>query len=219
MAAVGRAGTVQVTAVVIAGRGRAPSRVMPAAASARPMILSTTRMSACPVTTGTFGNASQAAASASFPVRYPGSPAAPRSHTSSASGAPGRCRSSGNGICTATWVSAPARSGTIFAPISSSQPACSASWNRCPSVRGSSDPAFLPSASSTACTAAAHSGVRLPRITPAPPNVVAACTYRSSNPSSSASGREARHFCSSATPAIIRRSSSDAPAGRPAPGS
>ena len=114
-------------------------------------------------------------------------------------------------MCTATWVSAPARSGTIFAPISSSQPACSASWNRCPSVRVSSAPAFLPSASSTACTAAAHSGVRLPRITPAPPNVVAACTYRSSNPSSSPSGREARHFCS-ATPAIIRRSSSDAPA-------
>ena len=66
MAAVGRAGTVQVTAVVIAGP--APSRVMPAAASARPMILSTTRMSACPVTTGS-ATASQAAASASFPVR------------------------------------------------------------------------------------------------------------------------------------------------------
>ena len=46
---------------------------------------------------------------------------------------------------------------------------------------------------------------------PAPPNVVAACTYRSSNPSSSPSGRWARHFCS-ATPAIIRRSSRDAPA-------
>ena len=114
-------------------------------------------------------------------------------------------------MCTATWVSAPARSGTIFAPISSSQPACSASWNRCPSVRGSSAPAFLPSASSTACTAAAHSGVRFPRITPAPPNVVPACTYRSSNPSSSASGRDARHR-STATPAMIRRSSSDAPA-------
>ena len=53
----------------------------------------------------------------------------------------------GNGMCTATWVSAPARSGTIFAPISSSQPCCSASWNRCPSVRRSSGPAFLPSAS------------------------------------------------------------------------
>ena len=174
------------------------------------MILSTTRMSACPVTTGP-ATASQAAASASFPVRYPGSPAVPRSHTSSASGAPGRCRSSGNGMCTATWVSAPARSGTIFARISSSQPACSASWNRCPSVRVSSGPAFLPSASSTAWTAAAHSGVRFPRMTPAPPNVVPACTYRSSNPSSSPSGREARHF-SSATAAMIRRSSRDAPA-------
>ena len=68
MAAVGRAGTVQVTAVVIARAGSAPSRVMPAAASARPMILSTTRMSACPVTTGS-ATASHAAASASFPVR------------------------------------------------------------------------------------------------------------------------------------------------------
>jgi hypothetical protein len=101
--------------------------------------------------------------------------------------------------------------GTIFARISSSQPAGSASWNRCPSVRGSSGPAFFPSASKTACTAAAHSAVRSPRITPAPPNVVLTCTYRSSNPSSPASGREARHR-SSATPAIIRRSSSDAPA-------
>ena len=55
--------------VAIAGRaGSAPSRVMPAAASARAMILSTTRMSACPVTTGS-ATASQAAASASFPVR------------------------------------------------------------------------------------------------------------------------------------------------------
>ena len=69
-------------------------------------------------------------------------------------------------MCTATWVSAPARSGTIFARISSSQPCCSASWNRCPSARVISASAFFPSASSTAWTAAAHSGVRLPRITP-----------------------------------------------------
>ena len=70
MVAVGRTGTVQVTGlVVIADRvGSAPSRVMPAAASARAMILSTTRMSACPVTTGS-ATASQAAASASLPVR------------------------------------------------------------------------------------------------------------------------------------------------------
>ena len=48
-------------------------------------------------------------------------------------------------------------------------------------------------------------------MTPAPPNVVPACTYRSSNPSSSASGREERHFCS-ATAAMIRKSSWEAPA-------
>ena len=36
--------------------------------------------------------------------------------------------------------------------------------------------AFLPSASSTAWTAAAHSGVRFPRMMPAPPNVVPTCT-------------------------------------------
>jgi len=53
-----------------------------------------------------------------------------------------------------------------------------------PSLRVSSGPCRLPRASSTAVTAAAHSGVRLPRMHPAPPNVVPTCTYRSSNPSS-----------------------------------
>ena len=45
----------------------------------------------------------------------------------------------------------------------------------------SSGPAFLPSASRTAVTAAAHSGVRSPRITPAPANVVSTCRNRSGN--------------------------------------
>ena len=52
------------------------------------------------------------------------------------------------------------------------QASCRASWNRRPSVRSSSGPAFLPRASGTARIAAVHSGVRSPRITPAPPNVV-----------------------------------------------
>ena len=69
MVAVVRAAAVRVTGVAVAaGPGSAPSRVRPAAASARAMILSTTRMSACPVTTGS-ATASQAAASASLPVR------------------------------------------------------------------------------------------------------------------------------------------------------
>ena len=66
MAAVVRPAGLMLVAVGLAGS--APSRVMPAAASARAMIVSTTRMSACPVTTGS-ATASQAAASASLPVR------------------------------------------------------------------------------------------------------------------------------------------------------
>ena len=77
-------------------------------------------------------------------------------------------RSADSGIWTSTRVSDPARSGTILARISSSQPSCRASWNRCAAVRSSSGPRFFPSASSTAVTAAAHSGVRSPARRPAP---------------------------------------------------
>ena len=61
-------------------------------------------------------------------------------------------------------------------------------------------------------TAAAHSGVRSPRITPAPANVVSICRYRSGNPpSGSSSGCSACH-CARACAVIVARSSSDAPA-------
>ena len=86
--------------------------------------------------------------------------------------APGSWRSCDKGMWTTAWVSAPARAGTRRARSSRVQASCSASWNRCPSVRSSSGPAFLPRASSTARTAVAHSGVRSPRITPASPKVV-----------------------------------------------
>ena len=109
------------------------------------------------------------------------------------------------------WVSAPARAGTSRARSSRVQASCSASWNRWPSVRSSSGPAFLPSASRTARTAVAHSGVRSPRITPASPNVVPSWTYRSPGSGSSASGCCARQV-SIAHAAMVARSSVDAPA-------
>ena len=80
-------------------------------------------------------------------------------------------------------------------------------------------PAFLPSASSTACTAAAHSGVRLPRITPAPPNVVAGLHVPVVEPVLIGVGPRAR----ATFQARPRRSSAGHPGrrppGRPRPGS
>ena len=58
---------------------------------------------------------------------------------------------------------------------------CSPSWNRCAWLRVSSAPAGADSASSTVLTTEAHSGVRSPCSTPAPPNVVSSRTDRSSN--------------------------------------
>ncbi len=120
------------------------------------MILSITVMSAWPVTTGTV-SASQAATSASLPVRWavPGSPSSPSralSQASSRSAAPGICRSCEIGICAITCVSAPARSGTIRARSSRWQASASASWNRCASLLSSSGPRLLPRASMTAVT-------------------------------------------------------------------
>ena len=188
---------------------------MPAAASARAMILSTTRISACPVTTGTF-SASQAAA--------------PR---------PSRSGSRARGRAAQPHLLGLRRAGTLAQlrerdvhrhmsvrarPVRHHLRAdeqltarCSASWNRCPRCgclrtrlssrappdgldRGGAFRGEVP---------ADHAGA---------PNVVPTCTYRLSNPSSSPWGREARHFCS-ATAAMIRRSSREAPAWRPQPGS
>ena len=56
---------------------------------------------------------------------------------------------------------------------------CKASWYRSSWLRSSSFPAGAPSASSTLPTIAAHSAVRSPYKTPAPPNVVASFTPRS----------------------------------------
>ena len=70
----------------------------------------------------------------------------------------------------------------------------SASWHRCSRVRVSSASAGADSASSTACTAPAHSGVRSPCSTPAPPSVVTSRSARSSNEGSwSWSGSSARY--------------------------
>ena len=78
----------------------------------------------------------------------------------------------------------PARSGTSPAATSRRIASCSPSWYRCAWLRVSSAPAGADSASSTAPTTAAHSGVRSPPRTPAPSNVVSSRTDRSSNPSS-----------------------------------
>ena len=90
------------------------------------MTWSITVMSGCPVTTGTI-SASHAAASASVPVRNRESPSRAAIHPCSSADAPSLPRSSRSGMCAITWVSAPARSGTILARSSSSQASCSAS--------------------------------------------------------------------------------------------
>ena len=84
-------------------------------------------------------------------------------------------------MCTQVLTGCPARSGTRLAAVSRRIASASASWYRCPLVRSSSFPAGADSASSTAATAAAHSAVRSPCMTPAPPIVVASFTSRSAN--------------------------------------
>ena len=108
----------------------------------------------------------------------------------------------------------PARSGRHPAPASRRQASSSASWSRCTGVRTSSGPPFLPNASSTAPSAAAHAGVKSPSSRPAPRNVRPSRTRRLANPSSSppsgpsSSGAALRDRICSASPA---RSASDAP--------
>ena len=84
-------------------------------------------------------------------------------------------------MCAQALTGCPARSGSRFAAVSRRIASASASWYRCPLVRSSSFPAGAASASSTAATAAAHSAVRSPCSTPAPPMVVASFTSRSAN--------------------------------------
>ena len=79
-------------------------------------------------------------------------------------------------------------------------------------MRVSSGPRRLPIDSSTAATAAVHSGVRFPRTQPALPKVVLTCTNRSSNPSPSSGLGCCARYCSTAALASIVRSSKDAPA-------
>jgi len=91
--------------------------------------------------------------------------------------------------------------------MSRRQASSSASWSRCPLLRRSSGPARLPSASSTAASAAVHSGVSSPPSFPAPRNVLASRRLRSSNPSSSSvSGRAVAWRILSNRPSRSRRS-------------
>ena len=141
------------------------------------------------------------------PLRRPGRAAShargPRAarQAASASDAPGRLRSWAKVMCTRAWVGCPARSGTIPEAMSRRQASSSASWRRWVTVRVSSGPPGLPSASSTAVTAAAQPGVRSPVRRPAPPNVRSSSSRRSSSPSSSASGWPICARSSSAAPA------------------
>ena len=90
-------------------------------------------------------------------------------------------------MCAQTFTGCPARSGSSPAVTSRCIASCSASWYRWARLRVSSAPAGAASASSTAVTTAAHSGVRSPDSTPAPPNVASTVTDRSSNPRSPSS--------------------------------
>ncbi len=91
-------------------------------------------------------------------------------------------------------------------PVIQAIASCSASWYRCACVRVSSAPAGAPSASSTAPTTAAHSGVRSPDTTPAPWNVVSSRTARSSKARAGSSSGRDRWYISAASPARSRRS-------------
>ncbi len=144
----------------------------------------------------------------------PGPAAGPRAaHAASASLAPSRPRSWSRVMCSWIWVGCPARSGRHPAPISRRQASSSASWSRWPLLRVSSGPAFLPSASSTARSAAVHCGVRSPSTRPASCNVRSSRSHRSANPpSSSGSGPAQRRCISPASPARSARSAPPAAA-------
>jgi hypothetical protein len=104
------------------------------------------------------------------------------------------------------WAGCPARPGTHPDAMSLRAASSRASWWRCRGVRVSSGPAFLPSASSNARSAAAHRGVRSPCSVPAPSRVVCSRRYRSSNPSSPLSGAPSRRRICPARPARPARS-------------
>ena len=90
-------------------------------------------------------------------------------------------------MCAQAFTGCPARCGSMPAAASRRIASASASWQRCSCVRVSCASAGADRASSTACTAAAHSGVRSPCSTPAPPSVVTSRSARSPNDSSSLS--------------------------------
>ena len=151
-----------------------------------------------PVTNGTIA-ASHATASAASPsshappppplaearARCPAHCARTRAvHSSSSAELPSSLIRSAREMCTTALTGCPARSGSSPAVTSRRIASCSASWQRCGWLRASSAPAGADSASSTVATIEAHSGVRSPVRTPAPPNVVSSFTDRSSNASS-----------------------------------
>ena len=102
-------------------------------------------------------------------------------HSSSNAELPSRFSKSARETYTQALTGCPARSGSSPAVTSRCMASCSASWYRWAYVRVSSAPAGADSASSTAVTTEAHSGVRSPVSTPAPSNVVSSLTDRSSN--------------------------------------
>ena len=133
----------------------------------------------------------------------------PADHCSSSAELPSISIRSASETCTRARTGWPARPGSRPAASSRRIASSSASWYRCAWLRLSSAPAGAPSASSTAPTTAAHSGVRSPDITPAPWNVVSRCTARSSDVrAGSSSGRSDRDrwYISAASPARSRRS-------------
>ncbi len=96
-------------------------------------------------------------------------------------------------MCTKTFTGCKASSGSMRAAASRRIASPSASWQRCSCVLVSSASAGADMASSTACTAAAHSGVRSTCSTTAPHSVVTSRSARYSNDSSlSRSGSSAR---------------------------
>ena len=102
-------------------------------------------------------------------------------HSSSSAELPSSTIRSASEMCTQALTGCPARSGSSPAATRRRMASCSPSWHRCAWLRVSSAPAGADSASSTVATTEAHSGVRSPCSTPAPPNVVSSRTDRSSN--------------------------------------
>ena len=120
-----------------------------------------------------------------MPVSQPGCPAVPAIHSASAGDAPCMPRSAGNGMITCARVSVPADCGSSPDLISRDSASSRASCCRCSTLRQSSAPRCLPSASKIACSLAAHPAARSPVSFPAPPKVTPSRSRRSPNPSSS----------------------------------